>query len=137
MAAANRYFVLGQYDEAAPYYGRLRKEHPRSEHQPKAHLLGMQSEMARYQGARYDGTPLNEVDKLAKVSFTKFPQELEPEREILLRMQEEVRARRPTANFQMGEYYFNIQQYGSARFYYNFVLRDYPDTSLPWSSASG
>jgi outer membrane protein assembly factor BamD (BamD/ComL family) len=130
MATANAYYLDGKYDEASHYYARLRKEHPRSEHQPKAHLLGLRSEMLRYQGPKYDGAPLKEVEKLARASYTQFPQELADERENILRVQETVRAQRAQRDYEMAEYYRNTQHYRAARFYYDLILKDHSDTQF-------
>lgn len=130
MATANAYYLNGKYDEASHYYGRLRKEHPRSEHQPKAHLLGLQSEMLRYQGPKYDGAPLKEVEKLAKASYTQFPQELADERENILKAQETVRAQKAQREYEMGEYYRGTKHHRAARFYYDILVKDYSDTQF-------
>ena len=54
MALGNAYFRRGQYEEAAHNYDLLRKEYPNSKHQMKAHLLGLQAHMRKYQGTYYD-----------------------------------------------------------------------------------
>ena len=130
MAAANHHFLKGDYDEASYLYGRLRKEHPRSEHVSQAHLLGIQSDLRRYQGPYYDPAPLKEVSKLTQTSLVQFPQELDEERENILLTQEAVRAQMAQRDFEMGEYYYRGKYYRAARFYYDMVLNEYPDTEF-------
>ena len=66
MATANIYFERHRYDDADYHYTLLRREYPRSELQFEAHLLGLQAKLRKYQGADYDGSPLEEAKTLVK-----------------------------------------------------------------------
>ena len=79
MAAANSYFLRGRYNDADYQYELLRNEYPRSEHQFKAHILGLQCKLRKYQGPDYDGMPLEEAKKLVKQLKVQFAGELDPE----------------------------------------------------------
>lgn len=126
MAVAN--YMKEDYENAAFFFERLRKEHPQSEHQPKAHLLAIQAELSCYQGAQYDGESLDDVEKLVKASLYQFPDELAGKQQEILRTQETVREQRAERDFQMAEYYKSTRHYRAARFYYDTVIKEYPDT---------
>jgi len=57
------------------------KEYPNSEHQLKAHLLGLQSKMRLYQGTLYPGVPLNDAKKIADRTLSQSADKLGKERE--------------------------------------------------------
>ena len=86
MATANIYFRQGKYEDADYHYSLLRREYPRSEFQFEAHLLGLQSKMRKYQGADYDGTPLEEAKDLVKQLHVQFAGQLKPEEKERLRV---------------------------------------------------
>jgi outer membrane protein assembly factor BamD (BamD/ComL family) len=77
LAAGNAYFTAGRYLEADNFYTDLRKTFPSSEHQFRAHLLGVQAKLRSYQGSDYSGIPLDEAEKLIKQIRRQFPHEAE------------------------------------------------------------
>lgn len=130
MATANSYFLKGRWDDADYYYGLLRSEFPKSEHQYQAHLLGLRCKLIRYQGPGYDGSQLDEAEDIATQLLTQFPQELGDERERVVQVRAEVRTQRALREFDMAEFYAKNEYYGAARHYYAKVVEDYPDTKL-------
>ncbi|MFH1919379.1 MAG: outer membrane protein assembly factor BamD, partial [Planctomycetota bacterium] len=128
MATANAHFLKGRYEDAAFNYDLLRKEYPKSEHQLQAHLLGMKSKMEVYQGAKYDGTPLEDAGKIADATLQQFPGELGSERERVLRERNQVLEERARRDWSMGQYYDKRKQYRAARYYYELILEEYPTT---------
>lgn len=130
MATANSYFLKGRWDDADYYYGLLRSEFPKSEHQYQAHLLGLRCKLIRYQGPGYDGSQLDEAEDIATQLLTQFPQELGDERERVVTVRAEVRAQRALREFDMAEFYAKNEYYGAARHYYTKVVKDFPDTKL-------
>jgi outer membrane protein assembly factor BamD (BamD/ComL family) len=106
----------------------LRESYPQSEHQPAAHLLSLRSKMRKYQGAAYDGKPLNEAKELIEQINTQFPHELTQEQTRLQEAGRAVRGQLAARDFELGEYYAGTRHYGAARYYYKRLIREYAET---------
>jgi TolA-binding protein len=131
MATANSYFRRGRYNDADYQYDLLRKEYPRSDHQKNAYVLGLQCKLRRYQGPDYDGTPLEEAQQLVKQQRMQFGAELEAEyRQSLATIEAQIQRELATREFTMAQHFDDIEEYGSAKFYYGQVLKNYPNTPL-------
>lgn len=130
MATANAYFLKGQYEEAAYYYDLLRKEYPKSEHQIKAHLLGMKSQMAMYQGPMYDATPLSKAAEIAEQTLTQFHGELGDQRKLVLETRNLIFAEKAARDWAVAQYYDNRRCYGAAGYYYKGLVEDYPRSDI-------
>jgi outer membrane protein assembly factor BamD (BamD/ComL family) len=128
MATANAYFIRGRYDDAAYHYDLLRKEYPKSEHQVQAHLLGLKSKQMVYQGPMYDSKPLNDADEIARQALTQFRTQLGPEREHLLELRDEIRQQKMERLWAMAQFYETKRAYGAARFYYQDMINQFPQT---------
>ncbi len=72
MASANFHFITGHWEDADYFYSLLRTDYPKSEHQYKAHLLGLQAKLRRYQGPSYDIRPIDEADEVAAQLLAQF-----------------------------------------------------------------
>lgn len=129
MATANSYFMRKRFVDADYHYDLIRKEFPRSEWQYEAHLLGLECKLRRYEGSDYDGTPLEEAQKLAKQLRRQFGGQLEEEQRGRLR-EREARLTQLMAvrDYDMAQYHEGKKEYGSAKFYYQQIARDYPRT---------
>jgi outer membrane protein assembly factor BamD (BamD/ComL family) len=77
LAMGNAQFKNGRYMKADDYYTDLRKTFPSSEHQFRAHFLGLKTKLDSYQGVNYSGKPLQEADKLLQQIRRQFPVEAE------------------------------------------------------------
>jgi outer membrane protein assembly factor BamD (BamD/ComL family) len=131
MATAGIYFRAKRYDDADYNYGLLRREYPRSEFQFEAHLLGLQSKLRKYQGADYDGTPLEEAQQLVKQLRTNFAGQLSAEeRERLQTVSAQLHQELASRDMQMAQFYDGTKNYGSAKTYYAEVIDKYPDSEL-------
>jgi hypothetical protein len=130
MATANAYFRKGRYEEAAYNYDLVRKEYPKSEHQLKAHLLGMKSREMMYQGPLYDAKPLQETGKIAGQALAQFPHQLGPERAEVIETRNRVLEEQARREWTMAQYYDRKQYYGSAQLYYQSILKEYPQTEV-------
>ncbi|NOY30461.1 MAG: tetratricopeptide repeat protein [Planctomycetes bacterium] len=131
MATANSHFLRGRYSDADYFYGLLRREYPRSEHQFEAHILGLQCKIRIYQGPDYVATPLQEAKKLVKQLKVQFGTELNTtERERLAEIQATLAMQLATRDFIRAKGYDEGKHYESARFYYAQLVRDYPSTPL-------
>jgi outer membrane protein assembly factor BamD (BamD/ComL family) len=127
-AAGVSNFLHHHYEEADQHFDTLRKEYPRSEHQADAHLLGIRAKLRNYQGAEYDERPILEADKLIDSTIRQFGREMPDERERLVRAQRAIRAQRAEREFVNGQYYDHHKAYGAAKFYYNNLVKQWPET---------
>ncbi|HEX4128592.1 MAG TPA: outer membrane protein assembly factor BamD [Pirellulales bacterium] len=127
-AAGVSHFMRGYYDDADHDFDTLRKEYPRSEHQPAAHLLGLRTKLRTYQGPQYDDRPLTDADKLIDSTLLQFGQEMPEERERLQHAKRAIRAQRAEREYDNAVYYDSRKCYGAARYYYQNVIKQYPET---------
>jgi outer membrane protein assembly factor BamD (BamD/ComL family) len=130
MAAAGAYFEAEKYEQADRFYEDLRKSFPNSPHQFRAHLLGVMCKLRIYQGPDYNGKPLDEAEKLVEQIYRQFPDHVAEEREHLEKAYAEVRARKAERRHYFAKYYERRGEYGGARYYYNRIIEEYPNTSL-------
>jgi outer membrane assembly lipoprotein YfiO len=130
MQMANAYFKRGHYNDAADYYKMLRENYPKSEHQFTAHLLGLQSELRRYQGPHYDDKPLDNADKLVEQLLTQFPGEADKDRPRLLETRQMLRGQRALREVELARYYDRLKYYGAAKRHYTEVVKQWPQTPL-------
>jgi TolA-binding protein len=128
LALGNAYFRHGQYENAAYNYDLLMKEYPNSEHQLRAHLLGLQAKMRVYQGTLYPGIPLKEAKKIADQTVKQFGDKLGGERERVLRAQSQILEEEANREFVQAEYYEKHKYFGAARMYYQSAIKHYPGT---------
>ena len=131
MASGNSYFLRERYADADYQYELLRNEYPRSEHQFEAHILGLQCKLRTYQGADYDATPLKEAKKLVKQLKVQFAGDLSAqERQRLADVQAQLNQKLAERELKMAKYYDDAEHYGSAKFYYGQIVREYPNTPI-------
>ena len=128
MATANAHFLAGRYRDSDDFYDQLRTKHPQSEHQLEAHLLGLQSKMRAYQGPEYDGIELVDAEKLVDQTLTQFPDQLNEERERVVETRRMVRAQMAERDWNVGQHYDRLKYYRAAKFYYDGIVKDYPNT---------
>jgi outer membrane protein assembly factor BamD (BamD/ComL family) len=130
MAAANAYFLAGDYIKADMFYTDLRRTYPSSEFQFTAHFLGMQAKLQSYQGVDYSITPLQEAGKLIEQMRKQFPQEYAENRDEVDRAHAQVRKMTAERHWRMATYWENRWDYGSARYYYNLVAQEFEGTPI-------
>ena len=128
IAAGNAYFTSGKYLDADNFYADLRKTFPNSEHQFRAHLLGVKAKLLSYEGPDYSGLPLNGAEDLIKQIRRQFPQDADREREYLARAFAEVRFKKSERLWSLGQYHDRRSEFRAARFYYQQLLKDYAET---------
>jgi outer membrane protein assembly factor BamD (BamD/ComL family) len=128
MATGNAYFVHGRYEDASINYDLLRKEYPKSEHQKSAHLLGVESKQRVYQGPLYDGTPLKEAAELTDQTLIRFGPTLGADRDRLVEAKNRMVAEQAERDWAVAQFYEKKGCYGSARYYYNNLVENYPQT---------
>jgi len=130
MATANAHFLKGRYEDAAFNYDLLRKEYPKSEHQVQAHVLGMKSKLLMYQGPLYDGKPLEEAGQIADQALTQFPDRLGPDRDRMVQAKNRSVEQLAERDWALGQYYDRRRYYGAARYYYQAVVKNHPQTQF-------
>lgn len=128
MATASAYFRNGQYEKAAYYYDLLRKEYPNSPFQKQAHLLAVQAKLRIYQGNLYDGKPLEEAGQIADQTLTQFGPQLGEERQRVLETRGQILERQAERDYAVAQFYETKKAFGAARYYYQEILNDYPET---------
>ena len=129
MAAGNAYFLTGRYEDAAGQYDVLRKEYPKSEHQLKAHLLGMESKQLIYQGPLYDGAPLKDAGEIADHALVRFSGSLGEDRGRVVEAKNRIVELQADRDLALGQYFDKKHRYGAARIYYQAVIKDFPQTA--------
>ncbi len=130
MAAANAYFLAGDFIKADMFYSDLRRTYPSSEHQFMAHFLGMQAKLQSYDGEDYSVTPLEEAAKLIEQIRRQFPQDYAKHREEVDRAHAQVRKLMAERHWRMAQYFERRWEYGSARYYYNLIIKDFSGTPI-------
>jgi outer membrane protein assembly factor BamD (BamD/ComL family) len=130
MAAAGAHFEAGKYRQADHYLQDLRKSFPNSPHQFRAHLLGVMCKLKIYQGPDYNDRPLEEAEDLIEQIYRQFPDHVSEEREHLEKAFAEVRVRKARRRHYYAKYYERRGEYGGARYYYNRIVDEFPNSSL-------
>ncbi len=128
--AANANFERGKYLRADELYEDLRNSFPNSEHQFKAHFLGLKCKLMVYEGPEYDGNVLDEAAQLVQQIYRVFPQEAATEKEYLQATEREIRLKKAEYEWRLASYFDRRKEYGGARMYYDTVRREYADTNL-------
>ena len=129
MATANLYFVRERYEDAARHYDLLRTEYAKSEHQMKAHLLGIESWQRIYQGGYYDAGPLDKAAEVAEQALVQFGPELGEERPRIIEAKNKIVEEKASRDLIIGKYYDKRDRFGAAKFYYRSIIEDYPHTA--------
>jgi outer membrane protein assembly factor BamD (BamD/ComL family) len=128
LALGNAYFERNKFIKADEYYTDLRKTFPSSDHQFRAHFLGLKAKLESYQGAEYAGATLDEADKLLRQIIRQFPVESQQEKEFLSRAGSEIRFRLAEREWNRGSFHDRKAEYGAARIYFNTIVNNYSDT---------
>lgn len=127
MMAGAHTFTSENFVKAAGYYEQLAIDMPKSEHAQKALVLGAQAYLRGYEGPNYDSTDLENAFKLTTAALKRpdMPDEQRARLEADLRLIYLERAKR---DFNSGEQYRRMRRPSGARYYYQLVLKNYPDT---------
>ena len=128
MALGNAYFRRGQFENAAYNYDLLIKEYPNSEHQAKAHVLGLQAKMRIYQGTHVRRAPAERRQEDRRSDAHPVRRQAGPERERVAQARAQIIEEKANRDFTLGQYYEQHKYYGAARMYYKSVIDDYPST---------
>jgi outer membrane protein assembly factor BamD (BamD/ComL family) len=130
LALGNAHFAARNFLRADEYYSDLRKTFPNSEHQFRAHFLGLKSKLESYMGVDYSAKPLDEAEKLLKQINRQFPVEAEQERSFLSRAAGEIRFRKAERCWHRAQRHYRRAEFGAAKMYYQSLFQDYGDTEF-------
>lgn len=136
MATANAHFRWGHWEKAAYNYDVLCKEYPKSDHQIKAHLLGMEAKKRVYQGQFYDATPLKDREALAEQTLLQFGPQLGQERRRVEETRREITEEWAAREWAMAEFYDKKECYRAARHYYQDLMKKYPQSQYAQRAAA-
>ena len=136
MAGALAHYEAGRYGKADDLFTDLRDNFPSSEHQFRAHLLGLKCKLAKYAGPDYDGSILDESEELVKTMLRIFPRESESHRQYLEESFKDIRLKKAEREFSIAQYYDGRKEFGSARIYYQRVKDSFADTNLALEAES-
>jgi outer membrane protein assembly factor BamD (BamD/ComL family) len=130
MAAAAEYIRQEKFEEADEFLTDLRETFSDSEHLFLAHLLGIRVKLEVYAGPNYSGLVLEEAETLVRQTRQRFPEKMAEERygEMVARASAEIQYHRAEREADRSSYHEKQNEYGAARFHYEVLLRDYPDT---------
>lgn len=134
MAAGIAKFQKRKFGQADILFADIRENFPSSEHQFRAHLLGLQCKQAMYRGADYSGVMLDQAEQIIKKIYRLFPEQAAEHNELLQEAFKDIRLKQAARDYSMAEYYDNRKEFGAASMYYGNVRRDYQDTNLAVAS---
>lgn len=120
------FFRTGDHDLAELEYSRLINEYAGGRYHTFALKRAADSAMAQFAGTAYDESPLIEASGRYTEYMAAAPDDAGQEGvgEIL----EAIRQERAMKDFSIGRYYEKTRHVSSAVFYYENILRDWPDT---------
>ena len=121
-------FEKGKFEGAADTFADLRMTYPDSEHQFQAQFLELQSLMSSYQGSKYSSVPLDDAETRVKQIAKQFPKEAGERQEDLNLAFAKIRFLKAERAWHGAEYRRAREEYGAARFYYNKLIEDFPET---------
>lgn len=130
IAAANAILKTGDYDRADQYFSDLIQTFPTSEHQFAAHLLAIQTKIKKYDGADYEGSPLEEAQDLIKQVRIQFRTKSQENSEFLDRAEATVNKLLAAREYELGSYYDRRGEYAGARYHYQNLIDNYPQTEV-------
>jgi len=123
---ADYYYDAHKYDEAETAYRRLLRDYPSKRYRQMAARRAADAADARFAGAPFDETPLLEATELYRQYLDQFPQSTDhAEIEGFLQL---IQAKRAEKNFQVGKFYQRVRQPRAAAYYFNYVLKTWPET---------
>ena len=127
---ADYYFNGGEFGLAEDEYARLAREFPNSRYTSLAMLRSAQSALASFPGVQFDDASLIEAQERFQQFRTQYPI-FAREQQIGIIL-EQIRSTRAHKEYVIGDYYQRTGATRAAVFYFNSVLKHWPDTT--WAS---
>jgi TolA-binding protein len=125
--AVNQY-KKGDFEGAADTFADLRMTYPDSEHLFNAQMLELESLLNSYQGVHYSSLPLTDAEKRVKQIVRQFPTEANERQQDLNQAYAQIQFLRAEREWYNAQFRQSKQENDSARFYYNKILEEFPET---------
>ena len=133
-AKADRLFRAGEHDLAELEYARMLRDYAQSRYQEYALRRAADSALASFGGVDYDESALIEAQERYNDFRVRFGSA--GDREQVTVILDSIRQARAEKEFRIGEYYERTDHLSSAVFYYQLVLKEWPDTIAATKAAS-
>ncbi|MDO4550523.1 MAG: outer membrane protein assembly factor BamD [Planctomycetia bacterium] len=129
MAAANAEYLRGNYESASFTYDQLIKDYPQSKHVLQACELNLSAKLLMYEGPAYDAKCLEDAEEIIERLMTQFTSRLSSQQKDKLRnTQRQIVEAKAERDMYFAKFYEKKRQYKAARFYYQVLIEDYPQT---------
>ena len=129
-------FFREDYKDADYYYGQLYENYPNSPLAPKAIKQSIICKQLCTGGSCYDCRTVEESRKLIDVATRAYPQMVNKDQEWVSRQLVSVNLQQADRDFNIAEFYRRTGHPGSAYFYYELVMRRYPNTEYAEKSSA-
>lgn len=133
-AKADRLFSAGDHDLAEMEYARLLRDYAQSRYQEYALRRAADAALASFAGLEYDESALVEAQERYEDFRVRFGSAAD--REQVTVILESIRQSRAEKEHRIGEYYERTDHLSSAVFYYQLVVKEWPDTIAATKSAA-
>ena len=130
MAEATSFFLAGRWEDAAYHYSVLRKEYASSPHVLDAHLLELACRQKIYQGPLYDGAPLEDANEIVDTLLVQFRTQLGDKQPMILETKNKLVEMQAERDLVIAQFYEKKRCFGAARFYYEDLIQQYPQTAV-------
>lgn len=121
-------FFREDYKDADYYYSQLYEHYPNSPLAPKAIKQAIISKQLSTGGSCYDCRAVEESRKLIDVATRAYPKMATKDADWISRQLVSVNLQQADRDFNIAEFYRRTGHPGSAYFYYELVIRRYPNT---------
>lgn len=131
---ADHLFKEGEHALAEAEYSRLLTEHPRTRYAQPALKRAADAALAGFRGTEYDDSALIEAQERYQDYRMRYADDAD--REGVGLVLNDIREKRAEKDFTIGAYYERTQHLSSAVFYYQGVVRNWPDTAAAAQAAA-
>jgi outer membrane protein assembly factor BamD (BamD/ComL family) len=121
-------FFREDYKDADYYYSQLYEHYPNSNLAPKAIKQAIICKQLSTGGSCYDCRTVEESRKLIDIASRAYPQLMAKDQEWISKQLVSVNLQQADRDYNIAEYYRRSGHPGSAYFYYELVVRRYPNT---------
>ncbi len=128
-------FFHEDYKDADYYYSQLYEHYPNSTLAPKAVKQAIICKQLSTGGSCYDCRAVEESRKLIDVAVRAYPDLVNKEQDWISRQLVSVNLQQADRDFNIAEWYRRTGHPGAAYFYYELVMRRYPNTSYAEKAA--
>ena len=127
-------FRTGEHELAELEYSRLLREFPRGRYHQYALRRSADAAIAAFRGAEYDDSALIEAQERYEEYHTRYA--VAADRAEIAVVLDNIREQRAEKDYLIADYYERTDHLSSAVYYYQTVLRDWPDTLAATKAAN-